>query len=164
MIPKLARGGIIKTPTKPIRPEEDIFMIFMNQEEMIEKIEHQKKVIDRLSRKIQRLKQKRKNTKYDIFKNFLWECNEPFPKYHCTTIWTREEFEKHIKGIEKQIKGRSKYDNTTLVAYYLIKGQEFYVLEDEYSSYETGLETWDYTIAIALDDYTFFIMNDCGSN
>lgn len=63
MIPKLARGGIIKIPTKPIRPEESIFMIFKTQQEMIEKIEHQKKIIDRLSRKIQRKNQEYRKLK-----------------------------------------------------------------------------------------------------
>lgn len=63
MIPKLARGGIIKIPIKPISSEEDIFMIFMTQQEMINKIEHQKKVIDRLSRKIQRKNQEYRKLK-----------------------------------------------------------------------------------------------------
>lgn len=38
---------------------EDVFSIFMTQQEMILEIEHQKKIIDRLSRKIQN-----KNKKY----------------------------------------------------------------------------------------------------
>lgn len=59
MIPKLAKGGVIKLPIKPVRPMEDVFSIFMTQQEMILKIEHQKKIIDRLSRKIQN-----KNKKY----------------------------------------------------------------------------------------------------
>lgn len=59
MIPKLAKGGVIKSPIKPVRPMEDVFSIFMTQQEMILKIEHQKKIIDRLSRKIQN-----KNKKY----------------------------------------------------------------------------------------------------
>lgn len=59
MIPKLAKGGVIKPPIKPVRPMEDVFSIFMTQQEMILKIEHQKKIIDRLSRKIQN-----KNKKY----------------------------------------------------------------------------------------------------
>lgn len=58
-IPKLAKGGVIKPPIKPVRPMEDVFSIFMTQQEMILKIEHQKKIIDRLSRKIQN-----KNKKY----------------------------------------------------------------------------------------------------
>lgn len=59
MIPKLAKGGVIKPLIKPVRPMEDVFSIFMTQQEMILKIEHQKKIIDRLSRKIQN-----KNKKY----------------------------------------------------------------------------------------------------
>lgn len=59
MIPKLAKGGVIKPPIKPVRPVEDVFSIFMTQQEMILEIEHQKKIIDRLSRKIQN-----KNKKY----------------------------------------------------------------------------------------------------
>lgn len=59
MIPKLAKGGVIKSPIKPVRPMEDVFSIFMTQQEMILEIEHQKKIIDRLSRKIQN-----KNKKY----------------------------------------------------------------------------------------------------
>lgn len=59
MIPKLAKGGVIKPPIKPVRPMEDVFSIFMTQQEMILEIEHQKKIIDRLSRKIQN-----KNKKY----------------------------------------------------------------------------------------------------
>lgn len=107
---------------------------------------------------------KKNKTKYQLFKDFLWECHQSFPSYFCKTIWTREEFEKQIKDVKKQIKGKSKYDNTTLVSDYLINGQEFYVIQDDYSSYETGLETWYYEIAIALDDYNFFIMTDSGSN
>lgn len=59
MIPKLAKGGVIKSPIKSVRPMEDVFSIFMTQQEMILEIEHQKKIIDRLSRKIQN-----KNKKY----------------------------------------------------------------------------------------------------
>lgn len=102
--------------------------------------------------------------KYDLFKNFLWECHQSFSSYLCNTIWTKEEFEKHIRGVEKQIKGKSKFDNTTLVSEFLIDGQEFYVIQDDYSSYESGLETWDYAIAIQLDNYNYFIMTDSGSN
>lgn len=39
MIPKLAKGGVIKPPIKPVRPMEDVFSIFMTQQEMILKIE-----------------------------------------------------------------------------------------------------------------------------
>lgn len=63
MIPKLAKGGVIKPPIKPVRPMEDVFSIFMTQQEMILKIEHQKKVIDRLSRKIQRKNQEYRELK-----------------------------------------------------------------------------------------------------
>ena len=63
MIPKLAKGGVIKPPIKPVRPMEDVFSIFMTQQEMILKIEHQKKVIDRLSRKIQRKNQEYRKLK-----------------------------------------------------------------------------------------------------
>lgn len=59
MIPKLAKGGVIKSSIKSVRPMEDVFSIFMTQQEMILEIEHQKKIIDRLSRKIQN-----KNKKY----------------------------------------------------------------------------------------------------
>lgn len=60
-LPKLAKGGVISTPIKNIEvaPDEYILGLFMTQKEMIEKIQHQKKVIDRLSRKIQN-----KNKKY----------------------------------------------------------------------------------------------------
>lgn len=60
-IPKLAKGGVIATPIENVgvSPDEYIYGLFMTQKEMIEKIEHQKKVIDRLSRKIQN-----KNKKY----------------------------------------------------------------------------------------------------
>lgn len=63
MIPKLAKGGVIKSPIKSVRPMEDVFSIFMTQQEMILKIEHQKKVIDRLSRKIQRKNQEYRELK-----------------------------------------------------------------------------------------------------
>lgn len=53
-IPKLAKGGVIKIPVISSKSAEDLFGIFMNQQEMILKIKHQKRVIDRLSRKIQR--------------------------------------------------------------------------------------------------------------
>ena len=60
MIPKLAKGGVINidisTKEKAV---EEIKGIFMTQQEMILEIEHQKKIIDRLSRKIQN-----KNKKY----------------------------------------------------------------------------------------------------
>lgn len=60
MIPKLAKGGIIPNPPiSSITPDEYIYGLFMTHQEMIEKIEHQKKIIDRLSRKIQN-----KNKKY----------------------------------------------------------------------------------------------------
>lgn len=58
-IPKLAKGGVITTPIENIEPDEYVLGLFMTQKEMIEKIKHQKKVIDRLSRKIQN-----KNKKY----------------------------------------------------------------------------------------------------
>ena len=60
-IPKLEKGGIIDIPIENIgvSPDEYIFDIFMTQKEMLDKIEHQKKVIDRLSRRIQN-----KNKKY----------------------------------------------------------------------------------------------------
>lgn len=60
-IPKLAKGGVIPTPIESVgvSPDEYILGLFMTQKEMIEKIEHQKKVIDRLSRRIQN-----KNKKY----------------------------------------------------------------------------------------------------
>lgn len=60
-IPKLAKGGVISAPIESVgvSPDEYIYGLFMTQKEMIEKIEHQKKVIDRLSRKIQN-----KNKKY----------------------------------------------------------------------------------------------------
>ncbi len=60
-IPKLKNGGVISTPLENIEvaPDEYIFGLFMTQQEMIEKIQHQKKVIDRLSRRIQN-----KNKKY----------------------------------------------------------------------------------------------------
>ena len=59
-MPKLAKGGVINidisTKEKAV---EEIKGIFMTQQEMILEIEHQKKIIDRLSRKIQN-----KNKKY----------------------------------------------------------------------------------------------------
>jgi len=60
-LPKLAKGGVISMPLENVEvaPDEYIFGLFMSQKEMIEKIQHQKKVIDRLSRKIQN-----KNKKY----------------------------------------------------------------------------------------------------
>ncbi|MCX4255129.1 MAG: hypothetical protein OSJ63_07720 [Bacilli bacterium] len=59
-IPKLAKGGVIPNPPiNSITPDEYIYGLFMTHQEMIEKIKHQKKVIDRLSRKIQN-----KNKKY----------------------------------------------------------------------------------------------------
>ena len=58
-IPKLAKGGVIKIPVISSKSTEDLFEIFMSQQEMILKIKHQKKIIDRLSRKIQN-----KNKKY----------------------------------------------------------------------------------------------------
>lgn len=60
-IPKLAKGGIIDTSIESagVSPDEHIYSIFMTQKEMMDKIEHQKKVIDRLSRRIQN-----KNKKY----------------------------------------------------------------------------------------------------
>ena len=53
-IPKLAKGGVIKIPVISSKSTEDLFEIFMSQQEMILKIKHQKKIIDKLSRKIQR--------------------------------------------------------------------------------------------------------------
>ncbi len=60
-IPKLKKGGVISTPIENVgvAPDEYILGLFMTQKEMLEKIEHQKRVIDRLSRKIQN-----KNKKY----------------------------------------------------------------------------------------------------
>ena len=107
---------------------------------------------------------RRYKRKISLFKNFLWECHQSFPEYSCTTIWTIEEFEKYSKSFNKEIKGKSKYDNTTLVSEYLLKGQEFYVIQDEYSSYENGCESWDYAIAVDLGHHHFYIMSDSGSN
>lgn len=63
-MPKLAKGGVINidisTKEKAV---EEIKRIFMTQQEMILKIEHQKKVIDRLSRKIQRKNQEYRKLK-----------------------------------------------------------------------------------------------------
>ena len=57
---KLAKGGIIPNPPiSSITPDEYIYGIFMTHQEMIQKIEHQKKIIDHLSRVIQN-----KNKKY----------------------------------------------------------------------------------------------------
>lgn len=63
-MPKLAKGGVINidisTKEKAV---EEIKRIFMTQQEMILKIKHQKKVIDRLSRKIQRKNQEYRKLK-----------------------------------------------------------------------------------------------------
>lgn len=62
-IPKLAKGGVIKIPVISSKSTEDLFGMFMSQQEMILKIKHQKKVIDRLSRKIQRKNQEYRKLK-----------------------------------------------------------------------------------------------------
>lgn len=63
-IPKLAKGGVINVDV-PVKENvvEEIAEIFMSQQEMILKIKHQKKVIDRLSRKIQRKNQEYRDLK-----------------------------------------------------------------------------------------------------
>lgn len=63
-IPKLAKGGVINVDI-PVKENavEEIVGIFMSQQEMILKIKHQKKVIDRLSRKIQRKNQEYRDLK-----------------------------------------------------------------------------------------------------
>lgn len=60
---KLAKGGVIKMPVISSKSTEDLFEIFMSQQEMILKIKHQKKIIDKLSRKIQRKNQEYRKLK-----------------------------------------------------------------------------------------------------
>lgn len=57
-LPKLANGGIIKTPISSITPDEYIYGIFMTHKEMIQEIERQKEIINHLSRVIQHKNQK----------------------------------------------------------------------------------------------------------
>lgn len=63
-IPKLAKGGAINIDV-PVKENvvEEIVGIFMSQQEMILKIKHQKKIIDKLSRKIQRKNQEYRKLK-----------------------------------------------------------------------------------------------------
>mgnify|MGYP003300580136 CR=1 FL=1 len=71
--------------------------------------------------------------------------------------------EKTYKNLlDKQIKGHSKYDNYSIIEY-LPKNKEFYVIDDNETSYEDGYCEYDFSIATTYKGM-YFIITDSGSN
>lgn len=76
-------------------------------------------------------------------------------------IISKEQFEKRIAGLEKQIAGKSKYENKVMLDY-LPKNKEFYVIEDIFQNYE-GDCWWEFTIALKYKEM-YLTICDSGSN
>lgn len=67
-----------------------------------------------------------------------------------------------IRDLKKQIKGKSEYENYSIIEY-LPKNKEFYVIRDEESENESGYATYDFEIFVKYNKL-YFSINDYGSN
>lgn len=127
-IPKLAKGGVISPPIESagVSPDEYIYGLFMTQKEMLEKIEHQKKVIDRLSRKIQN-----KNKKYNKLFNRNGELNDTITfyarseysgkQYHCVIHCSRKTFSTDLENRTTRSILRGGFSSYELKDFYELK-------------------------------------------
>ncbi len=82
---------------------------------------------------------------------------------YYVSVLSNNDYQERINGLEKQIKGKSKYDNTAIVFTYLPDNKEFYVFKDYINGYEDGYEEWDFEIMLIYKGIPFLI-TDCGSN
>lgn len=80
---------------------------------------------------------------------------------YSVSVISDEQYKKYATFEEKQIKGKSKYENYTLIEY-LPKNKEFYVICDETRSYDATFE-WDFAIATKYKGICF-VLTDSGSN
>ena len=72
------------------------------------------------------------------------------------------EYALKIENLPKQIKGKSEYDNCSIVEY-LPKNKEFYVIDNENYSNEGGYESYYFSIAVKFNKL-YFVITDSGSN
>lgn len=82
---------------------------------------------------------------------------------YYVSVLSNNDYQERINELEKQIKGKSKYDNTAIVFTYLPDNKEFYVFKDYINGYEDGYEDWDFEIIVVYKGIPFLI-TDCGSN
>ena len=82
---------------------------------------------------------------------------------YSVSVLSNYQYQSKIKDLKKEIKGKSKYDDTTLVFDYLPKNKEFYVIRNEQTGYENGYEEYDFEIMLIYKGIPFLI-TDCGSN
>ena len=80
---------------------------------------------------------------------------------YYVSVLSDYDYKKQTDGLKKQIKGKSKYENYSLIEY-LPRNKEFYVICDKYIDNEVG-EEWDFRI-ITLYKGIAFILIDSGSN
>ena len=71
-------------------------------------------------------------------------------------------YERYTNKYKKQIKGKSEYDDYSLIEY-LPRNKEFYVLEDNYQSYENGSDEYYFSIVTTYKGM-YFILTDSGGN
>ena len=71
------------------------------------------------------------------------------------------DYKNYINGLEKQIKGKSKYENIAMIEC-LPRNKEFYVICDKTWSNEV-VEEWDFRIVTLYKGMAFMIIA-CGSN
>lgn len=62
------------------------------------------------------------------------------------SILSNSDYKKIISGLQKQIKGKSEYENYAMVEY-LPRNKEFYVVCDDVTSNEAGTQ-WYFEIAL----------------
>ena len=80
---------------------------------------------------------------------------------YYVSVLSDYDYKKQINGLEKQVKGKSKYEDYSLVEY-LPRNKEFFVICDEINCYDV-VEEWDFRI-ITLYKGIPFILIDSGSN
>lgn len=87
--------------------------------------------------------------------------NDLLNNQYYVSVLSDNEYKNFIKDLEKQVVGKSKYENCAMIEY-LPKGKEFYVFCDKESSYDVVME-WDFRIVTTYKGIPFMII-DCGSN
>lgn len=80
---------------------------------------------------------------------------------YCVSVISDHDYKSYINGLEKQIKGKSEYENIAMIEY-LPRNKEFYVICDKTYSYDV-VEEWDFRIVTLYKGMAFMII-DCGSN
>lgn len=78
------------------------------------------------------------------------------------SIVSKKDYAKIIEGKQKQIKGKSCYEDKWLLED-LPRYKEFYVLEEFYQSYPDGSDEWFFSIATTYKGM-FFIISAGGGN